>query len=148
MAALAFGAHALALSRSASAGVAVVLAGVAAACDLGLGGLRVPGHIRQVNEDWLVRYRSWVYGAGFGYQVGTGVATYTMTAGLYLMIGLAALTASPLAAVAICTSFGLVRGCAVLPVAGMRTPASLREKACRRMESSSVNRRAADRLSR
>src|SRR6202035_3665982 len=30
--------------------------------DLGVGGVRVPSRRRQVNEDWLGRYRGWVYG--------------------------------------------------------------------------------------
>src|SRR5947207_427653 len=36
---------------------------------------RLPGPRRQVNEDWLVRYRGWVYGLAFGFQLGLGVAT-------------------------------------------------------------------------
>src|SRR5215471_15244920 len=31
---------------------------------------RVPTIKRQVNEDWLNRYRGWVYGLGFGAQLG------------------------------------------------------------------------------
>src|SRR5437870_5296978 len=47
--------------------LAVVAAGLAAgsALDLGLLGLRLPSVRRQVNEDWLHRYRGWVYGLGF-----------------------------------------------------------------------------------
>src|SRR4051794_33369808 len=36
---------------------------------------RLPGPRRQVNEEWLREYRGWVYGAGFGGQLGVGVAT-------------------------------------------------------------------------
>src|SRR6478736_1103162 len=36
---------------------------------------RVPGPRRQVNEDWLATYRGWVYGIGFGTQLGLGFAT-------------------------------------------------------------------------
>src|SRR5438270_10674646 len=35
----------------------------------------VPGPGRQVNERWLDRYRSWVYGLGFGAQLGAGITT-------------------------------------------------------------------------
>ena len=35
---------------------------------------------RQVDEDWLTRYRGWVYGAGFGYQLGLGVVTVVTSA--------------------------------------------------------------------
>src|SRR4051794_12975770 len=48
-------------------GVAVV-AGVAAVADLFVA--RLPGPRRQVDERWLVRYRGWVYAAGFGAQLG------------------------------------------------------------------------------
>src|SRR5688572_4309873 len=41
---------------------------------------RVPGPRRQVNEDWLQRYRGWVYGFGFGFQLGTGLMTTVTTA--------------------------------------------------------------------
>src|SRR5947208_1403835 len=44
---------------------------------------RVPSWRRQVNEDWLNRYRGWVYGAGFGFQLGTGVLTIITTASVY-----------------------------------------------------------------
>ena len=45
---------------------------------------RLPGVRRQVNEDWLNRYRGWVYGAGFGLQLGLGVVTIVTTAAIYL----------------------------------------------------------------
>src|SRR4051812_41927600 len=43
--------------------------------DLGVFGSLVPGPRRQVNENWLATYRGWVYGAGFGAQLGVGVTT-------------------------------------------------------------------------
>ena len=30
----------------------------------------LPGHPRQVNEQWIGRYRRWIYAAGFGAQIG------------------------------------------------------------------------------
>jgi hypothetical protein len=106
-------------------GVGAVAALVTATSDLGLAGFRLPGTVRQVNEVWLGRYRAWVYGSGFGWQVGVGLATFLMTAGVYLVIVLAALTASPVAALAICGLFGLVRGLAILLGARIRTPEEL-----------------------
>ena len=76
-------------------------------------GFQLPGHDRQVNERWLDRYRSWVYGGGFGWQIGVGLATYIMTSGLYLLIVVAALGASISGALILGTVFGLVRGLAV-----------------------------------
>jgi hypothetical protein len=94
--------------------VALTASVVTLLAELGLGRLRLPAHHRQVNERWLDRFRTWVYAGGFGWQVGTGLATYIMTPALYLMIVLAALTATPWAAAAVATSFGLLRGLAVL----------------------------------
>ena len=121
-AALAAGVAALDLSGDALVAVAAVLAAVTLASDLQLGGFRLPSHTRQVNETWLDQFRSWVYGGGFGWQIGVGLATYVTTAAVYLMVGLAALTASPLAAFAIVTGFGLVRGLAVLLGRDLTTP--------------------------
>src|SRR4051812_6588108 len=46
----------------------VVVAAVAGiALDVGVAGLRLPTVHRQVNEDWLHRYRGGVYGFGFGF---------------------------------------------------------------------------------
>ncbi len=101
------------LSASAALGVAAALAAVTIASDLQAGGFRLPSHTRQVNESWLDQYRSWVYGGGFGWQIGVGLATYVTTAAVYLMIAMAALTGSPSVAFAIVTGFGLVRGLAV-----------------------------------
>ena len=105
---------------------ALVAAMVAAASDAGVGGLRVPIHRRQVNERWLDRYRPWVYGAGFGWQIGTGLATYITTAAVYLMIVLGALTARPATAFGLGVAFGTLRGLAVLLTRNLTGPSSLR----------------------
>ncbi len=93
--------------------VAAVAALVCAASDLDLFGLHLPFHGRQVNERWLDQYRAWVYGGGFGWQIGVGLATYITTSGVYLTILLTALTASPGFALALGAGFGLVRGLAI-----------------------------------
>ena len=72
-------------------GTAAVLALVTAGMDLGIG-TRMPHHRRQVDELWLDQFRSWVYGIGFGFQIGTGLMTYIMTAAVYLTVMMAALT--------------------------------------------------------
>jgi hypothetical protein len=119
---LALGVAAVDATDGAVVGVAAVLAAVTVSSDLALGGFRLPSHTRQVNEGWLGQYRSWVYAGGFGWQIGVGLATYVTTAAVYLMVALAALTASPLAAFSIVTGFGLVRGLAVLLGRGLTTP--------------------------
>ena len=102
--------------------VAVLVAGVS---DTGLAGARLPVHYRQVNERWLDAYRPWVYGSGFGFQIGCGLATYITTAAVYLTVVLAALTASPGIALAAGLTFGLVRGLAVTLTRRVRTPVEL-----------------------
>lgn len=113
------------LSGSGALGAAAALAAVTIASDLEVGGFRLPSHSRQVNEGWLNQYRSWVYGTGFGWQIGVGLATYVTTAAVYLMVAMAALTGSPAIAFAIATGFGLVRGLAVLLGRGLTTPERL-----------------------
>ena len=122
---VAAGVAALELSGDGRVGLVAVVATLTIASDLALGGFRLPSHTRQVNEGWLGQYRSWVYGGGFGWQIGVGLATYVTTAAVYLMLASAALTGSPVAAFAVLTGFGLVRGLAVLLGRGLTTPARL-----------------------
>ena len=93
--------------------------------DSGLAGVHIPVHMRQVNERWLDAYRPWVYGAGFGVQIGCGLATYITSAAVYLTVVLAALTGDPLAALAVGAVFGAVRGTAVTLTARVTTPSAL-----------------------
>ena len=102
-----------------------MLALAAAGADARLFGLAVPYHRRQVNEYWLDDYRPWVYGGGFGWQIGVGFATYIMTSAIVLLVALAALTGEPLVALGLGTLFGFVRGLGVLPGARLTTPAKL-----------------------
>jgi hypothetical protein len=110
-------------------GEAATVAGVTpagdAAADGRVAGFRLPVHRRQVNERWLDQFCPWVYGAGFGWQIGTGLVTYIKTSAVYLMIVLAALTGDPLLALAIGALFGLVRGLAVLLGRTITNPAAL-----------------------
>ena len=98
-----------------------VAAAVAMASDARVGGFSLPVHRRQVNERWLDQYRPWVYGAGFGWQIGTGFCTYIVTAANYLLVVLAASSRSPVGALAMGVLFGLVRGLAVLAARNLRT---------------------------
>jgi len=123
-------------------GLAAAVAVVTAAIDLGVGGVDLPIFKRQVNDAWLRRYRSWAYGAGFGWQIGFGVATYIMTAGVFLTIALAVLTADPVQAVAIGLTFGLVRGSAVFVGRPATTPAAL-GRVHERLEAANPTARAA-----
>ncbi len=113
------------VSESAALTIAAVTAALATASDLRVLGFHLPLHTRQVNEEWLAKFRPWVYGAGFGGQIGVGFATYIMTGGIYLMVVLAALTRDPVVAFAVVTGFGFVRGLAVFLSARLDTPAKV-----------------------
>lgn len=105
--------------------VAAVVTAAVAGAEL-RGRSPLPGPRRQVDEDWLVRYRGWVYGLGFGVQLGAGVATIVTSATVYLMVGLAVLTGSLLHAATIGMAFGIGRALPMLAVAGVETPDQLR----------------------
>ncbi len=107
-------------------GIAAVAAVATAAVDLGLAGIRIPVIRRQVDEQWLDRYRSWVYGAGFGWQIGVGFSTYMMTAAVALVAVLGALAGRPWLALLIGAAFGLLRGLTVLLGVAVHEPADLR----------------------
>ena len=104
----------------------VLLAVVCAAAAVwDLSGRRFPGR-RQVNEDWLVAYRSWVYGTGFGLQLGAAVATVVNTA-LVPLFMLAALLAGDLTAgLVIGAAFGATRAASLVLGRRVRTPDDLR----------------------
>jgi hypothetical protein len=125
MAALAIAVSSLGATSTTLLAVAAVLAVFSAAVDSGVLGFSPPFFKRQVNEYWLGRYRAWVYGSGFGWQIGAGVTTYIMTAAVFLTIAFGALSAGPGAALAIGVCFGLARGLAVLLTARLRTTAEL-----------------------
>jgi sulfite exporter TauE/SafE len=101
---------------------------VAAACVIAvaLDLTAVPSLHRQVNEDWLRRYRGWVYGVGFGFQLGLGVVTIVTTAAVYAMVALAALSGSIAGGAVVGAVFGLSRALPVLATARVRRPEQLR----------------------
>lgn len=111
---------------SVAATVVVALALLGAALDARLGGVHLPTITRQVDERWLHKYRGWVYGFGFGVQLGTGVATIITSAAVYVMLLAALLTRSFVAGVAIGVTFGFVRGASILLARHVRTPEQLR----------------------
>ena len=69
----------------------------------------LPSWRRQVSVDWLTRYRGWVYGGGFGVQLGFGLVTIITSATTYAVVLLAALTGHLGAGLAVGATFGVVR---------------------------------------
>jgi hypothetical protein len=114
----------LSLGPVAVALAVVALSALALAADTGR--LPLPTVHRQVDKDWLGRYRGWVVGVGFGAQLGLGVVTIVNTAAVYLMLALALLTGSAPAGAVVGATFGLVRSLVILVVAGVHRPDQLR----------------------
>ncbi len=93
--------------------------------DLGITRRTLPSVRRQVDETWLVRYRGWVYGAGFGFQLGLGVATIVTASAVYAAFAAALLSGSVVAGIAIGGVFGFVRWACAAAGALVRGPADL-----------------------
>ena len=121
--------------------VAALLCLAAAGSDLT--GRRPPSWRRQVNEDWLAVYRGWVYGGGFGVQLGAGVLTIVTTATVYLTFALALLSASAPAGAAVGAAFGLSRALPLAAMAGVDRPEALRRFHARMQAALPAARRAA-----
>lgn len=95
---------------------------VAAAC-LDLARVKAPGPHRQVDEDWLGKYRDWVVGLGFGAQLGAGFVTIVPSFGTWAMFLLAAGAGVPLA-ISLGVAFGVGRSLLLVSTARVRsTPA-------------------------
>lgn len=88
--------------------------------------LTPPRWRRQVDERWLTTYRGWVYGVGYGAQLGLGVATIVPTAAIYVLLVAAVLTGGMLPGATIGAAFGAARAVPLLLMAPVRTPAALR----------------------
>lgn len=74
------------VGRPGSTPALATIAGVTVVAVLGdLAGVTVPGR-RQVDERWLTSYRGWVYGLGFGAQLGFGLVTVVNTLLLAVVI--------------------------------------------------------------
>ncbi len=104
-------------------GLAVLL--LAAGFDATPLGRRLPTSRRQVNEDWMVRYRGWVYGAAFGAQLGAGLATVVTSAAIYAAAVGAVLSGTVAGGAAVGAAFGLTRAVSLLPARTARDGAGL-----------------------
>jgi hypothetical protein len=97
-----------------------VAAAVGVVIEADVVGLRLPSVARQVNEEWMTRYRGWVYGAGFGLQLGLGVVTVVTTSAVYAALLAALLTGTVAGGLIVGTTFGFVRGTTILSAARIR----------------------------
>jgi hypothetical protein len=108
--------------RARVAALAATLA-VGMAWELARGG--VPGPRRQVDERWLDRYRGWVYGLGYGAQLGAGLTTVVVSSSVYIVPVAAVLTARPPIGGAIGAVAGGLRGVSVLVARPVVSPQRL-----------------------
>jgi hypothetical protein len=106
--------------------VAAIALAAALVFDLGIGNSPLPSVRRQVDRAWLDRYRGWVYGVGFGFQLGLGVATIVTTAAVYLTLVLAFVSTSGTTGMVIGATFGAPRAATLAAAAKVRDPAQLR----------------------
>lgn len=110
-------------------GVRLLVLGVATAAaamvDAGAFGLTLPTWHRQVDERWLSTYRGWVYGAGFGAQLGVGIATIVTSTVTYTAFGAALLSTSWHSGLLIGAVFGVARSVPLLLMAPVRSAAHL-----------------------
>ena len=97
-----------------------VAAAVGIVADAHLGGIHVPSVARQVNADWMSRYREWVYGAGFGLQLGLAVVTVVTTSAVYAMLVAAFLSGGVAGGALVAGTFGALRGATILTASGVR----------------------------
>lgn len=81
---------------------------------------------RQVDENWLTRYRGWVYGLGFGFQLGLAIVTIITSASVYTTIALAVLVGSVKWGIVIGIAFGVARGLVIFKTTQVHDHSSLR----------------------
>ena len=112
--------HPLGLSPRAAIGALALVLVAGVALDLGVRGTKLPTFHRQVNEEWLYRYRGWLYGLGFGVQLGAGFATVVVISAVYGTFAAAFLSGSIHDGLLIGAAFGLVRAGSILWVASVR----------------------------
>lgn len=102
--------------------VSVAVLGLGAVLD----GLRIdpPGPDRQVDENWLGRYRDWVTGIGFGAQLGSGLVTIVTVYAIWALLLVAALVGLP-AALLLGLTFAVGRSLPLLATSRVNEPAAL-----------------------
>ena len=98
--------------------LAVLAVALAAATVLDFRPGAAPGPRRQVNERWLDEFRGWVYGLGFGAQLGLAVTTVVSSAATYAALLAVFLTGDAGRGAVVLGCLGAVLG--VTPLAAAR----------------------------
>ena len=113
----------------APASALLVIAGAALLgllADAGLFGLRLPTLRRQVDERWIGRYRGWVVGAGFGFQLGLGVVTIITASATWAALAAAVVSQSVPGGALVGLAFGGLRAVPLLLAGRTATPDAVR----------------------
>lgn len=95
--------------------------------DIRSGGHGVPSWRRQVDREWIGRYRDWVTGLGFGLQLGLGFVTIITSTTTYAVFAMELLAGRWWAGALIGGVFGLVRALPLVLVRKVTTPQRLHE---------------------
>lgn len=111
---------------SARTGLAVVALGAAAAAISDLVAWTPPSLRRQVDRTWMTRFRGWVYGVGYGLQLGCALVTYISSWATWLMVVAMVVVADIRWAVAMGTLHGLGRAASLWTTMGLDTPDAIR----------------------
>ena len=86
----------------------------------------LPTRTRQVDENWIQNYRGWVYGGGWGAELGFGISTIITTTLVHLLVLAMVLIGDPVTGSLLGALFGLVRGATVLTAARVDSAERLR----------------------
>ncbi len=86
----------------------------------------LPTRTRQVNENWIQSYRGWVYGGGWGAELGFGISTIISTTLVHLLVVAMVLIGSFWASLLLGLVFGTARGASVLAARSVDSPERLR----------------------
>jgi hypothetical protein len=108
-------------------GLLAVAAALGAAFDVAARDRRVPSWRRQVDERWLTTYRGWVYGAGYGLQLGAGALTIIPATTTYVAALAAVLTGTWSHGAVVGATYGVIRALPLLLTVRVRTPEALRD---------------------
>jgi hypothetical protein len=103
---------------------------------------RLPLTRRQVNEDWLTRYRGWVYGVGFGAQLGLGFVTLVACGAIYAAMAIEVVSGSAISGAIVGAAFGATKAGTLLPTRAARDPDGLRALHARLLSLEPIARRA------
>ena len=116
----------LAIPSTARTAIVFVAAGIATILEATKRERILPTRARQVNENWIQTYRGWIYGAGFGAELGFGISTIITTTLVHLLVVTMVLLGDPVTTAFLGALFGLVRGATLLAGARVDSPERLR----------------------